>query len=184
LPVDFIAGFWKNASIVSKASLGVIRDDGYLLSRYPNDHAVQAARLYGTPRTGSLMDHLRTNRFPESGFLAGIASADGFDSRFAFRRLTHFPIPLFVVQPTARIWAAWWDNTRLSLLLILILLVSGIVVSLLFARAQLAHSRTLYRALALSRETARQRDIAIDSMSQALCMFDAQQRLLVCNRQY
>jgi diguanylate cyclase (GGDEF)-like protein/PAS domain S-box-containing protein len=184
LPADLIAGFWKNASIVSKASLGIIRDDGYLLSRYPNDRAIDESRLYGTPRTGSLMDHLRTNRFPESGFLAGIASADGFDSRFAFRRLTHFRITLFVVQPTARIWAAWWDNTRLSLLLILILLVSGIVVSLLFARAQLAHSRTLYRALALSRETARQRDIAIDSMSQGLCMFDAQQRLLVCNRQY
>ena len=184
LPVDFIAGFWKNASIVAKASLGIIRDDGYLLSRYPNDHAVQASRLYGTPRTGSLMDHLRANRFPESGSVAGLASADGFDSRFAFRRLTHFPVTLFVVQPTAQIWAAWWANARLSLLLILILLVSGIVVSLLFARAQLAHSRTLYRALALSRETARQRDVAIDSMSQGLCMFDARQRLLVCNRQY
>jgi diguanylate cyclase (GGDEF)-like protein/PAS domain S-box-containing protein len=184
LPADFVAGFWKSASIVSKASLGIIRDDGYLLSRYPNDQAVDLARLYGTPRTGSLMDHLRTNRFPASGFLAGTGSADGLDSRFAFRRLTHFPVTLFVVQPTARIWAAWWGNARLSLLLLLILLISGIAVAVLFARAQLAHSRMLYRALALSRETARQRDIAIDSMSQGLCMFDARQRLLVCNRQY
>jgi diguanylate cyclase (GGDEF)-like protein/PAS domain S-box-containing protein len=184
LPADFIASFWRNASIVSKASLGIMRDDGYLLSRYPNEPTVRQAHLYGTPRTGSLMDYLRANRFPEGGFLAGIASADGFESRFAFRRLTRFPVTLFVEQPTARIWAAWWENARVSLLLILILLVGGIAASLVFARAQLAHSRTLYRALALSRETARQRDIAIDSMSQGLCMFDAQQRLLVCNRQY
>src|SRR5262249_36863461 len=63
-------------------------------------------------------------------------------------------------------------------------LVSGVAVAMAFARAQLAHSSTLYRALALSRDRTRQRDNAIDSMSQGLCMFDARQRLIVCNRQY
>src|SRR5262249_8576450 len=113
-----------------------------------------------------------------------MSSTDGVESRFAFRRLAHVPITFFVVQPTTRVWASWWANARLNLLLILILLVSGIAVSGAFARAQLAHSTTRYQALSLASETAQQRDIAIDSMSQALCMFDARQRLIVCNRQY
>src|SRR5579871_4758773 len=92
LPVDFIAGFWKNASIVSKASLSIVRDDGFLLSRFPNEKSIQEARLYGSPRTGSLMNHLRATGFPASGFASGLTSADGYSSRFAFRRLTHVPV--------------------------------------------------------------------------------------------
>jgi len=184
MSADFIAGFWKNASITSKASLGIVRDDGFLLSRYPNDQALPEAKLYGSPRTGELMHYLRANGFPASGSLAGIGSADGLDSRFAVRRLMHVPVTFFVAQPTTRVWASWWANARLSLILLAVLLISGIAVSVVFARAQFRHSRMVYQALSLARETARQRDVAIDSMSQALCMFDGRQRLIVCNRQY
>src|SRR5215510_8223710 len=35
LQVDFLSAFWKDAPITRLASLGIIRDDGFLISRYP-----------------------------------------------------------------------------------------------------------------------------------------------------
>ncbi|HSV21951.1 MAG TPA: EAL domain-containing protein, partial [Xanthobacteraceae bacterium] len=184
VPVDFIANFWRDASIVSKASLGVFRDDGYLLSRYPNPELSDEVELYGSPRTGGFMIYLRENEFPHSGFTTGVASADGTKNVLAFRRLLHFPVTFFVIMPMQELWKTWWLDARVSLTLTLILLLGGIAASVLFARVQNANNGALHQALELSKRIAGERDIAINSMTQGLCMFDANQRLIICNKQY
>ena len=35
LPQDYLSSYWKDATQLSKSNIGIIRDDGYVLSLYP-----------------------------------------------------------------------------------------------------------------------------------------------------
>jgi signal transduction histidine kinase/ActR/RegA family two-component response regulator/HPt (histidine-containing phosphotransfer) domain-containing protein len=138
LPVEFLQSFWKDAPITARASLGLVRDDAYLISRYPvpsNDFN----SIYGEPRSGSLMGYLFANQFPQSGFVEGPSSIEGGDMLTAFRRLSHHPITLFIVMPQRVVWLAWWSKIDAACLLIVLLIVGIIVGFRITDRRNLAH---------------------------------------------
>jgi diguanylate cyclase (GGDEF)-like protein/PAS domain S-box-containing protein len=184
LPVEFIAGFWKEAPVVSKASLGIIRDDGFLVSRYPNSSTGAAERLYGAPRTGVLINFLRNENYPASGCVSGVTSAEGLDSLIVFRRLPNFPLTFFVTLPKANLWAAWWSGIKAPLFLMLMTLIGVLAASIMFSRRQGAYDQALHDAFAALERAARERDAALGAMTQGLCMFDHEQKLIVCNKGY
>jgi len=107
LPQEHLRSFWKDAPITAKAAIGLMRDNGFLLSRYPVPGGLGLEKIYGEPRTGALINHLRSQQFPESGYVQGPSSLDGPDFLNAFRRLPSYPVTVFVVMPMAEVRAAW-----------------------------------------------------------------------------
>src|SRR5215475_5461325 len=182
LPVDFLSAFWKDAPITRLASLGIIRDDGFLISRYPTFVATSPENLYGPPRTGAMIQFLRQEGFPESGAVTGPTSSEGGASALnVFRRLPHYPITFFVALPEAHLFGIWRSNHRNLLLLTAIMLVGVIVIGLTFSARQRAYERSLQDAFESLQRVASERDVALKAMPQGLCMFDKFQRLTVCN---
>ncbi len=110
LPVDMMQRYWIDAITPRISTLGLVRDDGYLVSRYPEPDAASLDKLYGRPaEEGVLAQFLRANNHPQQGQLE-IRNSDGETSLLVMRRLQHYPLTLFVEMPVAEVGAAWWQD--------------------------------------------------------------------------
>ena len=136
LPVDFLQNFWKDAPFTRIADLGIMRDDGFLVSRYPVPSRQELHEIYGKARTGALIQFLRQERFPDHGYTEGFGSQSVPYSLFTFRRLEHFPLTLFIVMPKSEIRAEWWNKVKIPYFLSAILIAVGIVFYRLTYRQQ------------------------------------------------
>lgn len=121
-PVEMLQGYWSQAPVMAHAAVALVRDDGYLLSRYPVPAGADEARVYGQPRDGAVMQHLRANGWPLQGAVEGPSLIDGRLRLSAFKRLEHFPVTLVASTPLATVQAAWWAHVRVPLASTLLLL--------------------------------------------------------------
>ena len=125
LPVEILQNYWKEAPFTKTAALGLMRDDGFLVSRYPVPVKLEMAKVYGVPRTGVLINYLRQENFPEYGYVDGQSSLDGPNYLNAFRRLEHFPVTLFIAIPMSNILTGWWDKVKILCISTAVLLIGG-----------------------------------------------------------
>ena len=125
LPHEHLRSFWMDAPITAKAAIGLMRDNGYLLSRYPAPADKSLEEIYGQPRTGALVKYLQAEGFPGSGHVQGPSSLDGPDFLNAFRRLPDYPVTLFVALPMSEIRALWWKRVSGTYLALFLLFAGG-----------------------------------------------------------
>lgn len=125
LPLSRPQALWRDAPLPAGAALGLRRDDGYLLIRYPTPPGAGMEQVYSNPATGGLGNYLRENNHPVRGYVTGKSRVSGEETLFVFRRLAHFPLTFFVANPTSNILAAWWGRVWDVYLLLLVLLLAG-----------------------------------------------------------
>jgi PAS domain S-box-containing protein len=108
LPVDMMQRYWIDSVTPRITALGLVRDDGYLVSRYPEPDAADLDKLYGKPVEGTMAEYLRANRRPAL-WKAEMRNSEGSTTGLlVMRRLQHYPLTLFVEMPATEIRAAWW----------------------------------------------------------------------------
>jgi len=138
LPHEHLRSFWKEAPVTTTAAIGLMRDNGFLLSRYPVPGSLGLEKIYGEPRTGALINHLRTQRFPDSGYVQGPSSLDGPDFLNAFRRLPSYPVTVFVAMPMTEVRAAWMARVQSTYAAVFLLLAGGYAAFKYATRRQMA----------------------------------------------
>jgi PAS domain S-box-containing protein len=108
LPVDMMQRYWIDSITPRITALGLVRDDCYLVSRYPEPDASSLDKLYGKPIEGPIADYLRAHNHPQQGQVE-LRNSDGKTTGLlVMRRLQHYPLTLFVEMPVTEIRAAWW----------------------------------------------------------------------------
>jgi PAS domain S-box-containing protein len=117
IPVEFLQKFWQEAPFTKSTALGLMRDDGFLISRYPLPSKMEFNEIYGKPRTGVLINFLKQEHFPAKGIVEGHSSLDEPEYLSIFQRLEHFPITLFLAMPKSDIVESWWKDVRIPYLL-------------------------------------------------------------------
>ncbi|MDD0838630.1 EAL domain-containing protein [Curvibacter sp. HBC61] len=140
LPVELMQTFWQDAPIMKRAAIGLLGDDGYLRSRYPVPGDQTPAMVYGERRRGALYRHLQAQHFPQQGATQGVNQIGGTENLNVFRRLTHYPITLFITLPMTELYRVWWHTVRTSYFL-LALLLGGLLLAQRIARRR---QRELY----------------------------------------
>jgi PAS domain S-box-containing protein len=153
LPQEHLQSFWKSAPITGSAAIGLMRDNGYLLSRYPVPAGLSIEKIYGQPRTGVLINHLQKQKFPASGYAQGPSSLDGPDFLNAFHRLQDYPVTLFVALPMSEIRSEWWKRVASTYLSLTILLLAGFATYRYALHPQLKESREQIRLTNAQRES-------------------------------
>lgn len=128
LPLSRQQFFWHDLSLPEKTVLGLLNDDAYLISRFPDSAKVNLDEAYGTPRTGVLVEYLKQHAFPTRGSVEGFNSTTRKDYLFSFRRLNHYPITLFVTTPLTNVQAAWWQQVRITYFLLLLFILGSFAV--------------------------------------------------------
>ena len=124
LPANLLQRMSESSLPPGIDALGLIRDDGYLVNRYPEPDAANIDKMYGEPLAGALYEYLRAKGFPPKGQAkeAGFAAAI-----YATRHLSHYPLTLFVEMPASEIKAARLHKVRTPYSLMTLML-AGILV--------------------------------------------------------
>jgi diguanylate cyclase (GGDEF)-like protein/PAS domain S-box-containing protein len=138
LPLSRQQSFWHDLSLPENTTLGLLRDDAYLISRYPDIGKVDVEEAYGKPRAGILIEHLKQNAFPARGNVEGFIGVYKKNYLFGYRRLSHYPVTLFVTTPVANVYAKWWQQVRFTYLLLSLFIVGSYVVYRWTTKNQLA----------------------------------------------
>ena len=176
--------FWKNAPLAEGTAAGLRRDDGYVVSRYPIPDNVDLNDIYGKPFTDVLSRHLRQEGYPVSGVIEGPGSLGRPDRLFVFRRLSHYPLTFTVVTPLSNIQAHWWQQTRTSYLLLLVLMAGGFAVYRRTLKRQLAWESQRRQAHEVLQARERQLGLILDAVPAQVACFDLEQRYRFVNLAY
>lgn len=135
LPVDLLQTFWKDTPFVKRVSVGLLNNDGYLLSRYPLADNANMNDVYNAPRSGALRAYLVAHNFPASGHVDGFNALGRGRYLNVFHRLTHYPATLFVAMPFTELKTLWWVSVR-AVYFLLLLLLTGVGLIYIAARRQ------------------------------------------------
>ena len=128
LPVGILQNYWKDVPLANKAAFGLMRDDGFLVSRYPVPDKLEMEKIYGIPRMGALITYLRQQKFPVDGYVEGPISLGGPDYFNSFHRLEHFPITFFIAMPMSEIRIGWWNKVKVPYILTVVMMIGGFLV--------------------------------------------------------
>lgn len=120
--------FWHSLYLPENAQMGLLRDDGYLLSLYPLPKTADIGKIFGKIRTGALAALLRQQHFSQHGFVEGYNSVAHADYNFAYYRLPNHPITFFVTTPVSNLRAKWWKHHQPFYWLTLIFSASGFTI--------------------------------------------------------
>lgn len=138
LPLSRQQSFWHDLSLPKNTALGLLRDDGYLISRYPEKIKSNPEEIYGQPRIGSLIEHLNLQGFSTRGNIEGSNGLDKQNYLVAYRRMLHYPITLFVATPIINVHMKWWEQVQFTYFLLLLLIPGSYIVYRRMTKNQLA----------------------------------------------
>ena len=127
LPLSSTLSFWKDAPIPAHTTLSLIRDDGYLVARYPVPESQTEDDTYLKPVLGALTEYLAANKHPHLGQLDGTGSVTGDNggSVLVFRRLANYPLTFYFRNPKTNLISAWWNDVWFEYLLIALMCVGA-----------------------------------------------------------
>jgi PAS domain-containing protein len=149
-------------------SIALFRLDGTLFARYPH---LEPAIGQSFPNAQVFATLLPQSNF---GTVREIGPIDGKERLIAARVLSHYPIVLVNTTTVADVLANWRRGTTT---IVAVALMTGLVIGGTVAFGAWLVGGKL-------REQNLQWNTALNNMSQGLCMFDATQRLIVCNKRY
>ncbi len=194
MDLKYFQDLFRSTSMGEGYAFTLLRDDGTLLTRYP------MAGQVGSKVSASGLRKLAASRAAVS---RSVSPVDGEPRIAAAYSLTQYPLIVVVTQNEVAAFAPW-RRTAITMGLIAVAMIILIVIAAwLIGRAwrqqerlNAAHAEIVesdkVRALAEA-ELHRQRDLAeqsmrlnaaVENMTQGLCMFDRDKRLVVCNELY
>jgi diguanylate cyclase (GGDEF)-like protein len=112
---------WRNLPLPAEASIGLLRDDGFVISRFPESLSKE---IYSRKVGGALY---QATRVAPSGTYEGIVALDGLYRMGAYERLGHQPLYAFLSIPRHTALAMWWQLAQVPVYLVLAVLLSSIL---------------------------------------------------------
>jgi diguanylate cyclase (GGDEF)-like protein len=166
--------FFAPLALGDDAVISMFHRDGTMLARYPHSD-----KLIGQNFSTGPFFHILTDA--DHGSARKTSDVDGQDRLGSVRQLSDFPIVVIATTSVSAALADWRAQTRL-LIGVAGLLVLTIAAMLFLVVRQLSRQhQSSKHSLALEKHRL---DIAVNNMTQGLLLFDASNRLIVCNRRY
>ena len=167
--------FFATVALGPGATIAMHHTDGTLLARYPH-----MAELIGNNfKTGP---DAQRRVFEQPRTTSRLTSPiDGLDRLISSRALTNFPIVIVATTTTSAALADWRDQIGMLIAIAaLSVLAIAALLSLVVRKLSQQH-RASRRLLSLEKQRL---DTAVNNMTQGLLLFDASQRLVICNKRY
>ena len=118
--------FWRDFPLPEDAGLGLARDDGYVIARYPLGPGISEATRYTTPLRGPHAPFIKRNRSYEPISIEGVSKGQGENTLYLVQRLRHFPLTVYLRNPSINFVRYWWQDMAWAyVMLILVLLITA-----------------------------------------------------------
>jgi diguanylate cyclase (GGDEF)-like protein/PAS domain S-box-containing protein len=170
--LSYFDKLFGSVSLSEGSSITLFRSDGVLLTRFPQVEATIGKTFK------SSVDAVGNGDGGTARFMGHIT---GKDRLLAAHRLAHFPAVLSVAIDTSAALAIWQNEKNILLGAGALAAMTVAVMFLLIVRQQTRAHNVSMQSLALEKQRL---DAALNNMSQGLIMFDAADRIVVCNDLY
>ena len=170
--LSYFDKLFSSVSLGEGSSIAMFRSDGVLLTRFPQVESAIGETFTST--IGAIGDG-------DSGTTRFVGHIGHKDRLLAAHRLAHFPVVISVAVDTAAALAIWQKQTDILLGAGVLAALTVALMILLIARQQTQAHNASMQNLALEKERL---DTALNNMAQGLIMFDATDRVVVCNDLY
>ncbi|MGY0573736.1 bifunctional diguanylate cyclase/phosphodiesterase [Bradyrhizobium sp. RDM12] len=167
--------FFETVLLGEGATISMLHRDGTLLARFPHSSEMMGRNF----RNGSFEQQ---KIFALDHFAGRIVSpVDGEDRLVSARALPHFPILMMATTTRAAALADWREQIGIliSVAGASALAIAGVLIAIV--RKLLEQHRISRERLTLEKQRL---DRAVNNMTQGLLLFDASQKLVVCNQRY
>ena len=134
---------WRNLMYAADPAVGLLREDGYLISRFPDQG--QSKDVYRHRNLEGAL-YRATLKNAMSGVYQG-RTADGISRYGAYTRLEHYPLYAFLSFPESTFVEMWWRNARVTLYLVGGLILASLLVYLVLARRFIRRMEVIERSL-------------------------------------
>jgi diguanylate cyclase (GGDEF)-like protein len=172
IELSYFDKLFASVSLGAGSSITLFRSDGILLTRYPQIESAIGKFFKST--VGAIGDG-------DSGTARFVGQIGGKDRLLAAHRLAHFPVVISVAIDTAAALAIWQKETDVLLGAGALAALTVAIMIFLIGRQQAQAHNSSMQMLALEKHRL---DTAMNNMSQGLIMFDAAERIVVCNDLY
>jgi diguanylate cyclase (GGDEF)-like protein len=172
IELPYFDKLFASVSLGAGSSITLFRSDGILLTRYPQVES--AIGKYFKSTVGAIGSG-------DSGTARFVGQIGGKDRLLAAHRLAHFPVVISVAIDTAAALAIWQKQTDVLLGAGGLAALPVAIMILLIVRQQAQANNSSMKLLALEKQRL---DLAKNNMVQGLIMFDAAERMVVCNDLY
>ncbi|BAR62655.1 PAS domain-containing protein [Bradyrhizobium diazoefficiens] len=167
--------FFESVVLGEGATISMLHRDGTLLARYPHSGELMGRNFRNGPFSQQRvfgLDHF-AGRF--------VSPVDGEDRLIASHALPHFPILMMATTTRAAALTDWREQIGIliSVAASSALAIAGVLIAIV--RKLLEQHRLSRERLTLEKQRL---DRAVNNMTQGLLLFDAEQRLVVCNQRY
>ena len=174
--------FFSTVALGKDATISMHHRNGALLGRYPHVETMIGRNFkIGPGREAELLnlDH---------GAARLISPIDGQERLASIQGLRHFPLAVVATTTVAAALADWRAQTKFLIIAAgLSAMVIAVILALIVRRLAWQH-RSSQQRLALEKQRLERInmhfDAALSNMTQGLCMFDGQKRLVVWNERY
>jgi signal transduction histidine kinase/CheY-like chemotaxis protein len=166
--------FFESATPERSGSITMAQLSGELIARYPRSDKVQMGENLGAAFRGYVAR-------AEHGTLRTKSPLDGLDRLASSRQMRNFPIAIVATKTVEAVLADWREQTRLLIGVACLLTIVIVAVFLLIGWRMASDRKANEQRLALGKL---QLDTALTNMSQGLCLFDADQRLMLSNPRF
>ncbi|WP_246785112.1 EAL domain-containing protein [Bradyrhizobium sp. S69] len=174
--------FFSTVALGKDATISMHHRNGGLLGRYPHVETMIGRNFKIGP--GRETDLLNSDH----GAKRLISPIDGQERLASIQALRHFPLSVVATTTVASALADWRAQTKFLIIAAgLSAMVIAVILALIVRRLAWQH-RSSQRRLALEKQRLERInmhfDAALSNMTQGLCMFDGQKRLVVWNERY
>jgi diguanylate cyclase (GGDEF)-like protein/PAS domain S-box-containing protein len=172
IALEHFETFFSSIVLGDHSSISLYRGDGLLLARHPRSEAA-----IGRPFTAAVT----ALKGRDSASVRYRGRMEVKDRLLAAHRLAHFPLFISVAADMDAVLTGWHKDARiLAAAGLLLVCVTGVM---FFIVVRLLLRNSLRSRQRLAQEKLRLRT-AIGNMSQGLLLFDASERIVVCNERY
>ena len=167
--------FFGSVTLDKGASIVMARTDGTMLVRYPR---VESMAGQSISDDAALQNLLRGQDHSEMWLRNAL---EGEDQLIAIRRVSRYPL-VISISTEAEMALADWRRQAAFLAALAAGIVLAIALGAFFSIRQLVQVQL--RSNQAIEEHKTRLTMALDNMSQGLCMFDSESRLILCNQRY
>jgi diguanylate cyclase (GGDEF)-like protein/PAS domain S-box-containing protein len=173
-PASF-ENFFASVALGEGAAISMYHSDGTLLARYPHVEAMIGLNFAGGPVHQQILSK------SDYGTMRLASPIDGLDRVAAARKLGHFPISIIATTTESAALADWREQMRFLIGVAGLSIIAIAALLFLVVRKLSQQHRLAQQRLTLEKQRL---DTAVNNMTQGLLLFDASERLVICNQRY
>lgn len=169
-------------SLDPDTAVTLFRNDGMVLAHFPQNNSIIGRRFASAAG-------LKLVANSDKGVGSGTGLLDGDPRMAAAHRVSGFPLVIVTTKSTSAAYAGWRQSVAyvIAISVLTILTISAfasLFIWLVENYQALAQARAEQQKAEELRQQSLQLDVALNTMSQGLIMFDSSERVVLCNQRY